>query len=212
MEMDTNAEPAAPFIAAALCSTNDSTSSRAARLAETLKIPPPVAVTPLLTALKNPKPNLRLNAVKTLGKLHAAATPAIPALLETLNDPDIALRTAAKQTLMQIPDYVIAKLTNALAQSDSDGASSALLALEGMGERARPAVPVILHLIEEQPEFGPYYTNVLRSIAPELARDALMPSMIRVPTIFQYRAGAKGMHENQTPAVQSTPSEARSNQ
>jgi hypothetical protein len=173
MDMDTNAEPAFPIIITALCSTNDATSSRAAWFVERLKISPQSAVGPLVTALKDPRPNVRLVAVRSLGKLKGAPSPGIPALLEALNDPNVAVCTAAGETLMQLPEYAVPKLIDKLAQADIWETSKAITELAEFGERARPAVPALIRLKQERPGFEPAVRDAFRLIAPELVQDGL---------------------------------------
>jgi hypothetical protein len=170
MDMGTNAEPAFPIIINALCSTNDSTSSRAAWFVGSLRIPPQSAVGPLVTALKSPRPYVRLIAVNSLAKLQAGAKPAMPALLEALNDPDTAVRAAAAAALMQIPEYAVPRLIEQLAPTNFWRTSGAITALANFGEQARPAVPTLLRLKQGRPGFEPAVRDALRSIAPELVQ------------------------------------------
>jgi hypothetical protein len=172
MEMGTNAEPATPLLIAALCSTNKWKSFRGIWLFERLNLPARIAVEPLLVALKDPNPNVRLHAIEALGELHAGANPAVPALVETLKDPNPDVRGVAEASLMKIPDYAVPKLTNILAGAkDFRETTWAIEALTAFGESARPALPALFSLAEQYPGFEPYVVAALQKIAPELARD-----------------------------------------
>jgi hypothetical protein len=203
IDMDTNAEPAFPIIINALCSTNDPASSRAAWFVGSLRIPPQSAVGPLVGALKNPRPSVRLIAVNSLAKLQAGASPAIPALLEALSDDTVAVRSAAAATLLQIPEYAVPRLIDQLAQPDVLGmeTSAVIAALANFGEHARPAVPALLRLKQERPVFEPEVRNALRSIAPELVQEgsSALDDSVRLQKYEALNAGLLKNRAGQNP-------------
>ena len=60
------------------------------------------AVPPLVSALHNPDPAVRLKAVEVLGRMGEDAQGAVPELVQLLNDPDAEVRKSAARTLGRI--------------------------------------------------------------------------------------------------------------
>jgi hypothetical protein len=60
------------------------------------------AVPSLVQAMQNPDPQIRLKAVKVLGRMGPDAKDAVPDLIRLLEDPDEEIRKAASRTLGRI--------------------------------------------------------------------------------------------------------------
>ncbi len=83
------------------------------------------AVPPLVEALRNPDPAVRLKAIEVLGRMGDDAAPAVPDLVRLLNDPDPDVQKSATRTLGRI------------------------------GPAAQAAVPALMHKLFELPQPEP---------------------------------------------------------
>ncbi len=97
--------------------------------------PTPTRVGDLIRALREGDSMGRVKAAQDLGRLGAASLPALPALTDALNSPDVSVRVAAAGALRMLgPDAVPALL---IAARDKD-ASVRSTAAQGLGRLSSP--------------------------------------------------------------------------
>ena len=114
-------------------------------------------------------------AARALGHIGRGANPALPNLLRRFTHTNSNVRFCAVSAVMYIggePSVVVPALTSALQDPSVDVRWNALVGLSGFGTRARPAVPEILKMVDDQAVVGssPVRTQVetaLWRIAPE---------------------------------------------
>lgn len=103
---------------------------------------------------KSREPEIRWNAARTIGKMHAAAASAIPDLVSHLEDPADRLREHAAEALGDIgPEAAVAiePLVKTLGDSYFKARRDAVRSLGQIGPAARSAVPAIEKL-KDDPE------------------------------------------------------------
>jgi HEAT repeat protein len=101
----------------------------------------PASLDWLHEALRNPSPNIRRNAARTLGRMKSQGSVAY--LLEVLNDDDAAVRARASEALGQAGDKVsIEPLVRMVQDNVEKVQDQAVTALVGFGKAATvPAIP-----------------------------------------------------------------------
>lgn len=126
------------------------------------------AVPALVQALNAPsmsKPDV-LWALQAIGP---DAGPAVPNLVELLQDKDRAAATRAAQALAAIDpkqEAAVPVLVEALQSAEDDTKGQVLTALAQIGPRARPAVPTLMKLLPE-PRYRYQVCHVLGRIGPD---------------------------------------------
>ncbi len=101
----------------------------------------------LIKLLESPNPDIRYDAVFTLGQMHAEAKEAVPALLKALKDDDRDVRLEAAYAIGQISSgskEVVPVLIEALKSNDTVVRSGAANALGVIGPKAKEAVPALI--------------------------------------------------------------------
>jgi HEAT repeat protein len=108
------------------------------------------AVPSLREAIKSDEPVVRREALRALAKLRERASIdpmiVVPVLLESLNDPDPAVRNVAVTYLGIVrdnPDKEVAGLIKALADEQAEVRQAAAVALSAYGLLAEPAIPAL---------------------------------------------------------------------
>jgi len=138
------------------------------------------AVPFLIVLLSDSDPDVRYPAVFALRSLGPLASEALPSIIKCLTDPDVRVQSDAILALGQIheqPQLVIPILIDNLdnPQSRNNAAalmrSSALWSLCEFREQAKPAIPNLIRLLnDENPNFRMEVTNALRIIDSEAAQ------------------------------------------
>jgi HEAT repeat protein len=115
------------------------------------------AVPPLIAALQDESAKIRECAVDALKGIGPSARPALPSLRLALDDPAIEVRTAAAAALWSLdPKPATAKaILPVLREALGDGKTlfvrdSAIKVLNSMGSEARPALPELIALLQDQ--------------------------------------------------------------
>jgi HEAT repeat protein len=117
------------------------------------------AVAPLKDALASDEPVVRREALRALGKLRERASIdpliVVPLLLESLKDPDPAVRQVATTYLGIVrdrPPEEVAGLIEALSDSEAAVRHAAALALSSYGLDAEPAVKALTKASTSDPD------------------------------------------------------------
>jgi vesicle coat complex subunit len=107
-------------------------------------------VTTLREAIRSSEPVVRREALRSLGKLRERASIdpqiVVPLLLESLDDPDPAVRNVAVTYLGIVrdsPEKEVAGLIKALGDSEPPVRQAAAEALSAYGLLAEPAIPAL---------------------------------------------------------------------
>jgi len=111
------------------------------------------AVKPSIEALSHDEREVRFYAVQALGLNGAKARPAIPHLLQMLEDADENLRGNLAESLGRIGDErgeVAAALVKLLDDQESSVRASAVQGLGHLGGPAKPAVPALIKLLKDE--------------------------------------------------------------
>lgn len=102
-------------------------------------------------ALRNPSPNIRANAARTLGRMKSSAS--TPYLLELLQDEESAVRASASEALGRIGDKVgIEPLVRMVQDNVEKVQEEAVTALVGFGKAA--TVPLLNALTRERDKYA----------------------------------------------------------
>lgn len=102
-------------------------------------------------ALRNPSPNIRGNAARTLGRMTSHAS--VPYLLELLQDEEAAVRASASEALGQIGDKVSIEPLVLMVQDNVERVQErAVAALAGFGKAA--TVPLLNALARERDKYA----------------------------------------------------------
>ena len=108
---------------------------------------------PVIALLKDSDTRVRLAAVDVLELLEDAAQPALPALAESLGDPDRFVRWAAARAIGNIGPEHAAEAVPGLAKlacdPDNNVRLAALTTLQLMGPLARPALPALAQAVTQ---------------------------------------------------------------
>jgi HEAT repeat protein len=122
-----------------------------------------------MAMLTNRQANACHVALFAIGRMETNALPALPLMLQCLNDPNEVIVISAIQALSHMksqPILVVTALTNFLVDSRFDIQLSAANALQQFGSEARPAVPFLQRMLSDRiARFTA--TNALLKIAPE---------------------------------------------
>jgi HEAT repeat protein len=134
-------------------------------------------LTALVSHLKDPDVQARLNAIDVLESLGLGAAGAVPDLVQALSDSNGFVRWAAARTLGKIgpadPGRTAAALGRLLNDADPDIRQAAVEALERYGPKARLALPELVHALpRSDPALRLAIARVLLNIGSE-ARSAL---------------------------------------
>ncbi len=141
--------------------------------------------------LKDPK--RRGRAVQVLGKIGPAAAPAVPGLVDLLQDQDPKVRTEALFALAAIgpkASAAIAPATAALADTDRDVMLTAGYFLQELGPEAKAAAPALRKLLESKDELvritGAHALLAVDPANPEHAKLAVpvMTAALKSPLPF----------------------------
>ena len=134
------------------------------------------AIPAMIAALTNNNLNNRSVVTEAFFGLGPAAYPALPVLLECMNDSDPAVRMGCCNALGRMranPVRVIPPLMQAVSDPHPDVRYRALVALSCYGTNARPAAPAVLKALNDPvANVHNWATNTLRLIAPEMLRQA----------------------------------------
>ena len=122
------------------------------RLAHALSRIGPVAIPPLLGALRSDDTPQRLGAIRALGGMGAEARGAIPALIENFGHRDAELRAEVAQTLGLIGSESSPALLVALTHADAKVRAGAALALGEIGGANGPAATAFPALLAKETE------------------------------------------------------------
>jgi HEAT repeat protein len=108
------------------------------------------AVPALMQALKSEETTMRLGAIKALGGMQAAATPAIPELVNNLGHGDAEVRRDLIETFGLIGEPAVKPLQDALGSQDARAREVAALSLASIGRPlATPAAARLLEVAEK---------------------------------------------------------------
>jgi HEAT repeat protein len=129
----------------------------------------------LAGAIRNPENDVyvRLSAVKSLGRLGQVAAGRTDVLVEQLDAEDAAVRAAAALSLWQVAEdpQAISTLKSMLQSDSSDQQFYACIALEEVGDAARPAVDQLVHLLgSDNPDVRRAASKTLGGLGFEAAR------------------------------------------
>lgn len=145
------------------------------------------AVQKLIQQLQDPDEIVRLRAAKELGKLGAAAAPAIPALQNAAKDSDEDVRRVAVNSLKAIqaaqtagPSEQVARLIRDLQNPDEFVRMKAAKELGKIGSGARDALPALQKLLQDPDEdVRLVATNSIRLIQASGAPSANVQKLIQ---------------------------------
>jgi HEAT repeat protein len=129
----------------------------------------------LAGAIRNPENDvyMRLNAVRSLGRLGKVAGGQTDVLVEQLEAKDAAVRAAAALSLWQVAEepQAINTLKSMLESDSSDQQFYACIALDEVGDAARPAIEGLVHLLgSENPDVRRAASKTLAGLGFEAAR------------------------------------------
>jgi len=112
----------------------------------------PKAIPALIQALGNEDINVRCAAAWALGYAGAEAAGAIPALVQALGSENESVREAATWALGQIGLAAVPTLVQIVGDQDGNAAlrKSAAMALGYVGPEAEEAIPVLIHVLEDE--------------------------------------------------------------
>ena len=114
-------------------------------------------VTTLISLLDDEAPDIRAEAAKSLGRFGGSASPAIPKLIEMLDDstPTIQVRgvwSYCSAALGQIGTDSIESLMKAIPEASDQAYTGIMGAIAEMGESAKPTVPRLVELLKDAPD------------------------------------------------------------
>ena len=140
------AEPAIPKLVAGLPGGGQ----RGYRYGYALSQIGPAALPVLLETLKAEQPPARGGAARSLGWMGPSATPAVPPLLELLDDPDTAVAQLSAEALGRIG--VVPSLVETLAHESAARRRGAAYALGHMSTPPLKALPALLEVFQDGDE------------------------------------------------------------
>ena len=150
----------------ALVDKNEDVSRRAALALATIG---EHSVEPLIAALSSQNPGIRKEAASVLGQI--GNTTAIPALIDTLTDPDRAVRIDVVKALAALGVPVIAPLMQVFREGDVRTRTGAMEALWMLGQPA--TTPLIMVLKDDQSDVRKRAALLLGEIGDQKAADHL---------------------------------------
>jgi len=128
------------------------------------------ALPPLMSALTNQNPEVRGRAAVNMERLGTNAGPALPLLIECLNDKEQSAVWGASQALIHFKrnPHVLPALADCVRNSRQAYRWYAIMALGRFGHEALPAVPLLLKCLKD-PDANVRLTatNALRQIDPD---------------------------------------------
>ncbi len=127
------------------------------------------SVEPLIAALSNQNPGIRKEAASVLGQI--GNTTAIPALIETLADPDRTVRIDVVKALAALGVPAIAPLMQVFREGDVRTRTGAMEALWMLGQPA--TTPLIMVLKDDQSDVRKRAALLLGEIGDQKAVDHL---------------------------------------
>jgi HEAT repeat protein len=121
------------------------------------------------TPLSGPRQRgTREHAADTLGRLGARAAPAVPALIDALNDVDGDIRVAAAEALGRIgAEPAIPALVEAIGERHEAVRVAAIEALERFGPAGKAAVPALIKCLKNADESAVAAAWCLGEIGPD---------------------------------------------
>jgi HEAT repeat protein len=143
---------ALPTIIKALNSADEEVRRAAAETFGTLGPAAKDAVPEARKLLTDSRADVRRRAAQALGYIGSDAAPALPELIDQFRDADADARAAAVRAAASIGKIAVAPLTAALDDSDGRTRLGAVEALEAIGPEARPALPILERLAQQDPE------------------------------------------------------------
>lgn len=172
----------------------------------------PAAAPSLLTLARNPSTNIQIDAVYLLSWMGTNALPAIPLLLQDIQNPANPVAAMAARTLGDLklkPEIVIPALTNVMEKRSvilqcwtnglmdprMDFQYRALNCLAAYGPAARPALPVILNWLDDEDPFIPSWAaDALGKLA--LEPKVVVPALTKAlgsPNFYLVRSAARSL-------------------
>lgn len=146
------------------------------------------AVPPLVMLVADTNSLVRYRAIQGLGLFGSQGRTAVPALVQCLESPDPTTRyysAASLGTIKADAPLVVPALVQCLKSGTNDVSwVSYILALGNFGTRAKPAVPLLVNILESDPHFPSpespgdslrqgWVLGTLRKIDPETAKPFL---------------------------------------
>ena len=139
----------------------------AALVAITQIADPQTSLQPLIKALGDNDPAVRLVAASRLRLLGNKAASAVDALVAALGDTDMRVREAAAQALIAIGQPAVSPLASSLSGSNVESRKLALACLAKIGPNASAAAPAIEKcLMDPDPQVRKMAEAALRRIKP----------------------------------------------
>jgi hypothetical protein len=174
------ARVAIPELNRLMLATNSAWCSRRAGLSLSYIGEPALPV--LLAAIQTRQQPLAIDYVRGMGRAGVDVHPAIPVLIDCLNDPDLSIAKPAAQCLgvltIESGKVVPALITACGKDKDPELRRTALSALSRFGEAARPAIPVIIESVRD-PRPSVAIRAVFSLIKLKLDFDVTLPMAIR---------------------------------
>ena len=127
------------------------------------------AVLPLIRHLTSKTPKGRHLAAEALGRIGPDASVCIPALIAALEDKDKLVVEASIRSLGQLGSAAIIPLLAFLKSEKGTAKRDAIRALGEFSEEAAPAVPLLVKLLNTEPEIQAQCIQTLGMIGPKAA-------------------------------------------
>jgi HEAT repeat protein len=135
----------------------------------------------LVRGLRAPALPMRRVAATRLGQLGARAEPALPALLEAIEDPDDHVSWGAEQAITAIGTPAVPGLVAKLKSKNQQIRIRVLRCLFDLKERAKEAVPALIEAFQDKDEaISHRAASALGSIGP--SADAAVPVLLEALT------------------------------
>jgi N-sulfoglucosamine sulfohydrolase len=124
----------------------------------------------LIGRLSDKDPVVRYWAVTGIIVLKKQAISAKPKLLPLLNDPELIVRIAVAEALLNlgVNEKPVQVLSDALKSTNSMARVQALNVLETIGERAKPALPAVNALLRDNPKDKDYDVRAAKQLVQSL--------------------------------------------
>jgi HEAT repeat protein len=145
------AKPAAPSLVKALAGSNEDVCDKAAQMFGVLGSAARDAVPGLRKLLQSKKNDTRRHAADALGLIGPEAKPALPDLIDLFQNENQTLRIVAVRAVSRIGKDAIEPLTKALEHPQEKVRLSAVEALARIPGDAKPALPALQRLAENDP-------------------------------------------------------------
>ena len=146
------------------------------------------AVPALARALEDKDPWVRAGAAAALGRIGADAKAAAPALAKAAAEPDLWVRTCALESLARgtvtdDKELLLRAALGAMAIRESGWAAKrfAMNILNRHGKQHKPAVPVLLRLLEDPPQgMWDGTPKVVEMLVAMGAKDKVVPLLVKM--------------------------------